>query len=56
MSLSREEWRWYIVTDEDGNGDAVFNSRAGAEEWAESFADLGFTGIVIPVKELKNDT
>ena len=49
--MNREDWIWYIVASTDGNGFEVFNSRCGAEEWTEKWG-----GIVIPVKEAKNDT
>jgi len=52
-----DEYRWFIVVDDAGNCDEVFNSRAGAEGWAAQAIVRG-TGAytVVEVKEVKNDT
>ena len=46
----RDDWRWFIVVDDEGNCDEVFNSKMGAEVWAVEHG-----GTVIKVKEVKND-
>ena len=33
--VDRKNWRWYLVIDDKGNIRDGFNSRQGAEEWAE---------------------
>jgi len=49
--MNREDCVWYLVIDDDSGGNEVFNSRHGAEGWAEEH-----DGTVIKVKEVKNDT
>ena len=49
--MNIEDCVWYIVLDDDRGGSEVFNSKPGAEGWAEEHG-----GTVVRVKEVKNDT
>lgn len=54
--MNREDWRWYIVVDDNGNCDEIFNSQAGAEHWLKVHrTEFNLAGAVIPVKEVEND-
>lgn len=46
-----DNYRWYLVVDSKGNVEEAFNSKIGADQWAD---DHG--GTVIKVKEDKDGT
>lgn len=49
MQNTNNDWRWYLVIDEQGNVDEAFNSLDGAEDWK-----VRNGGNIIKVKEDKS--